>query len=72
MYNIIVARYISVEEVLECVAHLLVNDERNGPQHHPELTVADLPVPVLINGPDHLIDLISTDLKESYLIKKQK
>ena len=26
--------------------------------HHPELAVVDLPVPVLVHRPDHLVDLL--------------
>ena len=34
------------------------NQQRVSPHHHPELAVVDLPVPVLVHRPDHLVNLL--------------
>jgi hypothetical protein len=44
---------------------LLVNEQRNSPQHDPELTVAYLAIPILVYDVDHLVDLFDTDLQKN-------
>ena len=34
------------------------NEQWVSTHHHPELAVVDLPVPVLVHRPDHLVDLL--------------
>ena len=34
------------------------DNQRVGSHHHTELAVVDLPVPVLVHRPDHLVDLL--------------
>ena len=38
------------------------------PHPHPELAVADLPVPVLVHRVDHLVDLLVRHLQESSIV----
>ena len=42
--------------------------ERRSPHHHPKLTVADLPVPVLVHRVDHLVDLLVRHLGSVFYI----
>ena len=43
--------------------HSSIYEEWNSPQHDSELAVADLPVPILVNNLDHLLDFIHFYLK---------
>ena len=40
-----------------------IYEEWNSPQHDSELAVTDLPVPILVNNLDHLLDFIHFYLK---------
>ena len=49
----------------------LRNKERECTHHDPELTVAYLPIPILVHSVDHLIYLSTADLGRIFLIQTE-